>query len=85
MSCAEGVLGHVGPVNIRYSCIKTWEKPPQLVAVQEPRANEHWPDERFFGERLGRVTRRNVWLAGLYFQVGKITDNVMVCSTAFLR
>jgi len=53
------------------------ENPLQLVAVQEPSANEHWPDERFFGERLGWVTRK-YGPSQLYFQISKIIDNVMV-------
>jgi len=48
MSCPEGVLGDVEPVNIHYS--GNVQKPPQLVTAQEPSINEHWPDERFFGE-----------------------------------
>jgi len=67
MSCAEGVLGHVEPVNIHYSCLETCKKPPQLVAAQEPSANEHRPGERFFGEWLGWVTRKCVAVTAMFW------------------
>ena len=72
MSCAEGVLGHVEAVNIHYSCFGDVQKPPQLVAAQEPSANEHWQGERFYGERLGGIA----WC--YVFEISKIIDNVMV-------
>jgi hypothetical protein len=77
MSCAEGVLGHVEPVNIHYSCLETCKNPRNSSPLRNRAQTSNWQGERFFRERLGWVTRK-CEASQLCFEISKIIDNVVV-------